>query len=124
MRKMLTLTALLVVSSALALAETWTGRLVDATCAAAQGQSQGMEGQASANKCNPTGETTEFALEVRGKTYQLDSEGNEKAQKAIKDRADRMKDEGSSEEHSSHINARVTGTMNDNTIKVDTLEVR
>lgn len=114
MRKILTLCAFVSVFSALALAETWTGRLVDASCA---------EQQKSVTSCDPTGSTTMFAIVVSGKTYNLDDAGNTKAMEALKGRADRSTDPDKSP--SPHVAAKVTGTKDgDNTLKVDSIEVQ
>jgi hypothetical protein len=125
MRRILTLTAVAAVFSVLGFAESWSGRLVDATCISQQGQ-QSQHDQ-SAGMCNPTSATTSFAIETSGgKTYQLDANGNQKAQDALRNRAERQKnpDENSGEGRSMRVNARITGTMDGDTIKVDTLDVR
>jgi hypothetical protein len=120
MRRLVTMAAITAVFSALALAETWTGRLVDSTCMNQQNQQQSQ--QQSATTCNPTSATTNFGIEVQGKTYELDSAGNQKAQDALKNRAEREKNPSQTE--TTPVHARVTGTMEGNTIKVDTLSVR
>src|SRR3954470_20786762 len=94
MRKLLTFCGLVAVFSSLALAETWTGRLVDATCqSASQGQQNQSPGQqpnnqgssAAANQsCNATSSTTSFAIDVAGKVYKLDSESAAKVTAALK----------------------------------------
>lgn len=117
MRRFLTIAAMAAVFSALALAETWTGRLVDATCM--QNQQNQEHNMAM---CNPTSTTTSFALEVRGKTYDFDSAGNEKAQDALKNRAERSKNPN--EPTTAHVTAKVTGTMQGNTIQVETIDIR
>jgi len=104
------------VFSALALAETWTGKLVDATCADQQ--------QQSATSCNPTSATTMFAIVAGGKTYKLDDAGNTKAMDALKGRADRAADPNAPAA-GGQISAKVTGTkQGDNTLKVDSIEVQ
>jgi hypothetical protein len=115
MRRILTMCALVAAFSALALAETWTGRLVDAACYAEQ---------KSAASCDPTSSTTMFALFASGHVYNLDDAGNAKAADAIKSRADRATDPNAAT--SSHITARITGTKDDetNTLKVETLDVQ
>src|SRR3982074_2578913 len=86
MRRILTLCACLAVFSALALAESWTGRLVDASC-----QDQ-QKGAAAAAPCDPTPYTTAFAIVASGHAYKLDDAGNTKAVEALKGRADRSAD--------------------------------
>jgi hypothetical protein len=159
MRKILVLGASLALLSMTALAESWNGTLVDATCAmqnqqGQQGQSQpyqqsqpnqrsqsqstepGQSGQygqsqqqgsSSYSACEPTSTTTAFALRTSsGQTYQLDDAGNAKVITAMKDRADRMKDEGmpSTSQTTTPVHATVKGTLNNNIIKVDSVQVQ
>ena len=69
MRKAIRLTAFVAFVSALAYAETWTGKLVDASCA---------EQQMNA-ACTPTASTSSYALQSSGKLMKLDAEGSELA---------------------------------------------
>jgi len=114
MRRLLTLTALVAVFSALALAETWNGRLIDSSC---------YNQQKSVKNCDATSATTMFALEVSGKVFNLDEAGNAKAAEALKSRADRSTDPA--KPPSPEIMAKVTGTKDgDNTLKVETIDVQ
>ena len=117
MRRILTVCAFVAAFSALALAETWTGRLVDATCADQQ-QSH------SATSCNPTSSTTMFAIVVAGgHTYKLDDAGNTKAMDSLKSRADRSANPNMPA--NGPVSAKVTGTKEgDNILKVDSIEVQ
>ena len=111
MRRVFKLSAFLVVISALALAETWSGKLVDATCA----------DQHKAEACVPTASTTAFALNTAGKVLKLDAAGNTKAVEALKTSqsgADRSKDP------KKEVTATVKGTLSEDVIKVDSIEVR
>ena len=111
---MLTLTALIAVFSALALAETWTGRLIDSSC---------YEQHKSAMNCDANSATTAFALDVAGKIFTLDQTGNTKAAEALKSRADRSTDP--TKPPSAQIMAKVTGTKDgENTLKVETIDVQ
>jgi hypothetical protein len=115
MRRILTLCAVVAVFTTLALAESWTGKLVDASCAADQ--------QKAATTCDPTSSTTTFALVASGKIFNLDDAGNTKAAEAIKNRADRSTNPNAPQ--SSTITAKVTGTKDgDNTLKVEAIEVQ
>ncbi len=88
--------------TSLARAETWTGKLVDATCKAS-----------SEASCPPTAETHLFAIELSdSKILILDSRGNEKAADAIKDAS------------KSDLRATVTGSLDGRKIKVETLELQ
>jgi hypothetical protein len=114
MRRMLTLCAVVAVFTTLALAESYTGKLIDATCAATQQKAAG---------CDATGSTTAFAIVASGKIYKLDDTGNAKAAEAMKNRADRSTNPNAPQ--STSVTAKVTGTKDaDNTLKVETIEVQ
>lgn len=114
MRRILTLCAFVALFSTLALAETWTGRLVDASC---------VEQQKAATTCDPTSSTTTFAIVVSGKAYKFDDAGNTKTMDALKGRADRSSDPN--KPPSPQISAKVTGAKDgDNTLKVEAIEVQ
>lgn len=114
MRRLLTVCAYITVFSALALAESWTGRLVDANC---------YDQQKAATSCDPTASTTNFALMVSGNAYKFDSAGNSKATDALKSRADRSTDPATPA--TGAVSAKVTGTkQDDNTIKVESIEMQ
>jgi len=115
MRRLLTCCAFVAVFTGLALAENWTGKLVDASCAADQ--------QKAATSCDPTSSTTAFAIVVSGKAYKLDDAGNTKAAEAMKNRADRSTNPNAPP--TTTVTAKVTGTKDgDNTLKVETIEVQ
>ncbi|HTS29446.1 MAG TPA: hypothetical protein VMH81_26435 [Bryobacteraceae bacterium] len=114
MRRILTLCACVAVITTLALAESWTGRLVDASC---------YDQQKSATTCDPTSSTTAFAIIAAGKAYKLDDAGNAKAVEAMKNRADRSTNPNAPASNS--VAAKVTGTKDgDNTIKVESIQVQ
>ena len=73
MRKVCTLSAILVFASALAYAETFTGKLFDAGCVE----------QHKTEACAPTAETTSFAIQSSGKLLKLDADGNRKSRLKI-----------------------------------------
>jgi len=113
MRRVFTLCAVLVFGSALAFAETYTGTLVDAGCAA-----QDMNAA-----CTPTASTASFAIQAAGKVLKLDATGNKKAADALKERnssADRAKDPNA---QNNAVTAIVQGTLNGDEIKVDTIQL-
>jgi hypothetical protein len=114
MRSILTTTACVLVFAGLCLAETFNGKLIDASCASQQ--------QATA-ACAPNSSTTAFALEVSGKVYKLDDTGNSKAAEALKNQANRESNPDSAAAKSA-VAARVKGTLEGDIIKVDTIEVR
>ncbi len=112
MRKLLTIASSVAFFSALALAESWSGKLIDATC---------MDQQKSATACNPTSTTTAFLVSVDGKTYRLDDAGNTKAMEALKNRADRTQPNAPT---TTDVTAKINGTKEGDTIKVDTIQVQ
>jgi hypothetical protein len=110
MRRAFRLSAFLTIVSIAAFAETWSGRLVDATCA----------DQQKTEACVPTASTTAFALDASGKMLKLDPAGNAKASEALKGKdnnADRSKnpDRG--------ITATVKGTLTADVIQVESIVV-
>ena len=113
MRRSVMLFTLLAAFSVLALAESWQGRLVDATC---------YEQHKSATTCDPTSSTTAFALFVSNKAYMLDADGNSKAVEAFKSRADRSSDPA--KPPSTRVMAKITGTKDGDNIKVETVELQ
>lgn len=105
--------ALAAAFAALALAETWSGRLVDATC---------YEQQKGAAACNPTSSTTSFALLTPSQILRLDDNGNAKAAQEIRSRAERSADPNQMQvsEHT----AKVTGTKSGDVLNVEKIEVK
>lgn len=113
MRRILTLGVSLLFVSALAFAETYSGKLVDASCAQQQKEAA----------CTPTASTAAFAIQVSGKTLKLDADGNKKAAEALKassSSADRAKDPNASD---GQVMATVQGTLNGDEIKVESIQV-
>jgi hypothetical protein len=103
----------LAVFAGMCAAETFTGKLIDASCAIQQG---------SANACTPNSSTTNYGLDVNGKIYRLDSNGNAKASQALKSRADRMADP-SVPQMAEGVKATVKGTLQGDIIKTESVEV-
>lgn len=114
MRSILTTTACVLLFAGLCLAETFNGKLIDASCANQQ--------QTATAACNPTSSTTAFALDVSGKMYRLDDTGNAKAAEALKSQANRESNPDSAEKAA--VTARVKGTLEGDIIKVETIQVR
>jgi hypothetical protein len=110
MRRAFRLSGFLAIVSMVAFAETWSGKLVDASCA----------DQQKTEACIPTASTTAFALNAAGKMLKLDAAGNAKASEALKNRensADRSK------EPNRGMTATVKGTLTEDVIQVETIEV-
>jgi hypothetical protein len=113
MKRTLTLLGVLMFTTALAFAGSWTGRLLDANCATRQANAT----------CAPTSSTTAFAVDVNGKILKLDAEGNKKAAEAFKtynNGAERTKEPNS---QNSSVSGTVQGTMKGNQIKVDSIDL-
>jgi hypothetical protein len=118
MGRLLMLGAIVAVFASLAMAETWTGRLIDSNCYDQQ------QDQKNVGACIPTNATSSFALYVEGKVFKLDEGGNTKAAAAIKDRADRSTDPDKLNT-TMEVTAKVTGSMDaDNKLKVETIQVQ
>lgn len=113
MRSILVTIACGFVFAGLCLAETFNGKLIDASCASQQ--------QSTAT-CAPTSSTTAFALEVSGKLYKLDDTGNSKAAEALKSQANRESNPDSAQQAA--VTARVRGTLEGDILKVEAIQVR
>jgi hypothetical protein len=113
MRKTCCLLALPLAFTTLALADSFSGKLVDATC---------YEKQQSSTGCDATGATKAFAIEASGKVYKLDATGNQKAATALKSRADQAADP--SKPQSTMVMAKVEGTESGGTITTQSIEVQ
>jgi len=112
MRRILTSTVFLALFAALAFAESWTGTLVDATC-----YNQAKDAVA----CIAISSTTAFMLTAPGQVLTLDDAGNTQAAAALKNRADRSTDQDGK---TSRITAKVTGTKDGDTLKVESIELQ
>jgi len=113
MRRVLSLLAFTAVFSMLALADSYSGKLLDATC---------YDQQKKAAACDATSTTTAFALEASGTVYKLDAPGNAKASAALKSRSDRAADPSKPE--SKQVMAKVNGTEKAGTIEVESIDVQ
>jgi hypothetical protein len=98
------------IASTLCFADTWTGRLIDATCTELDKSNIQTK---DAGACAPQERTVAFAIQTSdGKIYKLDSSGNAKAAeffKASKRKAD--------------IDVTIGGSISGQTLKVDSLNV-
>jgi hypothetical protein len=120
------LATVLCLGSMLCLAETWTGKLVDANC-----KDQSKEGAAPSSPstpsktemsstCAPTRSTTAYGVEMSdGRVLKLDSTGNAKASEAMKANA-----RSASGSKSGAVVVTVTGSLDGHTVKVDTIDIQ
>jgi len=118
MRKLFGLAAISALFAFAAPPETYSGRLLDAHCVMQKTPST----SAKSSACDPTSNSTTFALNVSGKMYRLDDAGNAKVIEAMKSRADREKDP--SMPASTMVNAKATGTLEGDVLQVDTIQVQ
>jgi hypothetical protein len=102
--------SVLFLGSALCLAETYSGRVVDAACKARAAQ----PGTPQNSPCEPTASTVSFGIETQdGKVLNLDSTGNAKAAEAVKANAGKT-----------GLQATVTGSMDGQTLKVESIDFK
>lgn len=107
MRKLITICATFGALSGLAMADSWTGKLLDAHCA----------GQHAATACNAKRSTTRFLLDVNGKNYSLDATSNREMRSALMERKGSMKTEPATATITGRM--RTTGKIHAKTIAVD-----
>jgi hypothetical protein len=112
MRKIMTVLAVLSVFTGLALAETFTGKLLDAGCYTQQKTAKG---------CEATSATSMYAIDVAGKVYKLEDSGN-KVATAVRNSADRAKDPA--KPPAGGLQAKVTGAVSGESITVESIEVQ
>lgn len=113
--------ALMAALSVSSFAADWTGKLVDTACTE-QKQKPDAASETKMSSCDATTATTSFAIDVAGRMYKLDANGNSKAATALRARADRSADPAKA--LSTPYNAKVTGTEKDGVITVDNIEVQ
>jgi hypothetical protein len=115
MRSIVKVVALIGICAAFACAESWSGRLLDASC---------VDQQKTA-ACEPTAATVAFAINVSGKVYKLDDAGNAKAVEAMKARG--SKDAGQPAAPgaaNTGVTAKVTGTLDGEVVKVESIQIQ
>jgi hypothetical protein len=113
MKRLLPLFALTSLFALLAFGEDFSGKLIDASCYSQQKKVAG---------CHATAKTSSFALDIAGKVFILDTNGNTKAASAMSSRADRATDPNNPA--SQDVVAKVSGTQSAGTIAVETIEVQ
>jgi hypothetical protein len=101
--------------AAMGYAESWTGKLIDATCHDRSQQNPAESKQKSdLASCDASASTTSFAIQTAdGKVYKLDASGNAKASTALKGNPD-----------AKNPMATISGSMEGQTVKVDSISVR
>ena len=100
--------------AALGYAENWTGKLIDASCHDRSQQNPAEKQKSDLSACAASASTTSFAIETsEGKVLKLDAAGNAKAATALKGNPANKSPE-----------ATVSGSMEGQTVKVDSISVR
>ncbi|MGA7236639.1 MAG: hypothetical protein WBY44_13215 [Bryobacteraceae bacterium] len=106
MRKLLTICATLGALSGLAMADTWSGTLLDAHCANRNG-----------NACEAKRSTGKFLLDVNGTTYRLDFRTNQDVRSAMRESKGLTK--------GAPVTATVTGRLRSNgSIDAETIAIQ
>ena len=114
MRKIVPLFGVLTLFSVMGFAEDWSGRLLDAPC---------YQKLKSSTACDPTTATKSFILIVNNTPYTLDATGNQKAETALKMRADRSTTPN--KPATGEVMAKVTGTKEANDhLKVESVDIQ
>lgn len=114
--------ALTLAASTFALADNWTGKLLDASCHDRQEQQKAAPDK-NAQSCAATGQSTAFVVESGGKFYKLDSASNTKVMTALKNRADRTAP-GAPGSPAPDVMVKVDGSESAGTISVTSIEVQ
>jgi len=103
---------LLSLTSTLCLAETLTGKLVDATCIE-QGKNAKANATKEMNVCTPKEGTTSFGIRTPdGRIIKLDSTGNKLAEDTFK---------ANSKANKGEMAITLTGTITGDTVQVDSI---
>jgi hypothetical protein len=103
MRRLMTIFAMAGALSGLALAETWSGTLLDATC---------MNRHHGSRSCDARTKTTAFLLDVNGTKYRLDGKSNDEARSVMEARADKASNPDATK--AVPVQAQITGRMRSN----------
>ncbi len=122
MKTIVKLATVLCLGSVLCLAETWTGKLVDANCKdqSKQGAADSTTPSQASSTCEATRSTTAYGVELSdGRVLKLDSTGNAKAAEAMKNTSSTR---GAGTRKSTAMMVTVTGTLDGHTVKVDTID--
>src|SRR5436309_3417189 len=106
-------------------AENWNAKLLDASCydksspTTQAGQTTDKKSREAMSKnCAPTASTTAFAIQTTGgKVYKLDPDGNTKAAAA-------MQGGTLKPDHDGDVHATVAGTLQGDSVKVDSVMAR
>ncbi len=123
MRKATLVFLLAIAASSMAFADSWTGKLLDASC---YDRSHDSKQSPSAESCTATSQSSAFVLESQGKVFRLDAAGNTRAAAAIRSRADRTAPGQATPGQSAlrDVMAKVDGNEAAGTITVTAIDVQ
>ena len=114
MRKLLTIGAMFAGLSGLAMAESWSGMLLDQGCA---------HHKDSTKSCIAKPSSAGYVLDVNGQQYKFDTKSNDMVRRVLESRRDRSADHH--ELKSEPVNADITGRLGDSGhIHADKIEIR
>ena len=114
MRKLFTICAMLGGLSGFAMAETWTGTLLDANC---------LHRHHATRACDAKPSTTSYILDVNGTNYRLDGKSSYDAQGVMQARADKTSNPDATK--ATPVNATITGRLRSNgRIRAEIIEVQ
>lgn len=114
MRKLITTCAMFGALAGVAMAETWSGTLMDANC---------LHRHHATRSCDARPRTTAFVLDQNGTRYRLDGRSNDAAHSAMLSRADKTNNPDATK--AVPVQATITGHIRNNgKIRADTVAVR
>lgn len=103
MRKLITACAMFGALSGVALAETWSGTLLDANC---------LQRHHAERSCDARSSTTAFVLDDNGTRYRLDGRSNYDAHSAMQERSDKASNPDATK--AVPVHAQITGRLRSN----------
>jgi hypothetical protein len=129
MRKTSLILALTLAATAFAYADSWTGKLLDASCYdRMKDNSKGDNQKLDESSCAATSQSTAFVLSSSGKVYRLDAAGNTRAAAAMKNHAERSAPAQPGAQPGAQLTkdvmARVEGNETAGTITVTTIDLQ
>lgn len=104
-------------SAAFSYAESWTGKLLDASCFDKQKTTEKTASETLARTCAPTTSTTDFMIQIAdGKVYKVNTSGNSELAKDIRDGVLKKDSDGD-------VHATITGSLEGEIVRVDAIQI-
>jgi hypothetical protein len=113
-----------VAATAFAYADSWTGKLLDASCYDRMKDQSKPEAKLDESSCVATSQSTAFVLSSSGKVYRLDAAGNTRAAAAMKNNAERSAPAQPGATLTKDVMARIEGNETAGTITVTTIDLQ